>query len=88
MSELIGFKQEEKTEFELSGLNADELGFMRADERRAVIEAAGLNPDEYDFWSDFIHCGGKSWYKNWWKGMAMIWYSGTGICPVQIKEAV
>lgn len=49
MSELIGFKQEEKTEFELSGLNADELGFMRADERRAVIEAAGLNPDEYDF---------------------------------------
>ena len=40
---------EEKTEFELSGLNADELGFMRADERRVVIEAAGLNPDEYDF---------------------------------------
>ena len=49
MGEFTGIMQEEKTEFELSGLNADELGFMRADERRAVIEAAGLNPDEYDF---------------------------------------
>lgn len=49
MNEWMGVKQEEKTEFELSGLNADELGFMRTDERRAVIEAAGLNPDEYDF---------------------------------------
>lgn len=49
MSEFKGIMQEEKTEFELSGLNADELGFMRADERRAVMEAAGLNPDEYDF---------------------------------------
>lgn len=49
MGELLGVMQEEKTEFELSGLNADELGFMRADERRAAIEAAGLNPDEYDF---------------------------------------
>lgn len=49
MGEFMGMAAEEKTEFELSGLNADELGFMRADERRAVIEAAGLNPDEYDF---------------------------------------
>ena len=49
MTELMGVAQEENTEFELSGLNADELGFMRADERRVVIEAAGLNPDEYDF---------------------------------------
>lgn len=49
MGEMIGIMQEERTEFEMSGLNADELGFMRADERRAVIEAAGLNPDEYDF---------------------------------------
>lgn len=49
MGDMIGIMQEERTEFEMSGLNADELGFMRADERRAVIEAAGLNPDEYDF---------------------------------------
>ncbi|MCI8320657.1 MAG: hypothetical protein HFH02_06235 [Dorea sp.] len=49
MGEFKGAIQEERTEFELSGLNADELGFMRADERRMIIEAAGLNPDEYDF---------------------------------------
>lgn len=49
MREYKKILQEEKTEFEMSGLDAEELGFMRADERRAVIEAAGLNPDEYDF---------------------------------------
>ncbi|MCI8710186.1 MAG: hypothetical protein HFG99_11585 [Dorea sp.] len=49
MREYKKIMQEEKTEFELSGLDADELGFMRADERRAAMEAAGLNPDEYDF---------------------------------------
>ncbi len=49
MTELMGVAQEEKTEFELSGRIADVLGFMRADERSVVIEAAGLNPDEYDF---------------------------------------
>ena len=49
MGEFTGVMQEEKTEFELSGLCAEELGFMRIEERRAVIEAAGLNPDEYDF---------------------------------------
>ncbi len=37
------------TEFELSGLNADELEFMDADERREALEDAGLDPDEYDF---------------------------------------
>lgn len=49
MREYVRVLQEEKTEFERTGLDAEELGFMRADERRAVIEAAGLNPDEYDF---------------------------------------
>ena len=39
----------EKTEFELSGLDAEALGFMRVAERREALEAAGLNPDEYDF---------------------------------------
>lgn len=39
----------EKTEFELSGLIAEELEVMTARERREVIREAGLNPDEYDF---------------------------------------
>lgn len=39
----------EKTEFELSGLIAEELEVMTARERREVIRKAGLNPDEYDF---------------------------------------
>ena len=44
------FKEEnEKTELEMSGLNPDELEFMKACERREVLAQAGLNPDEYDF---------------------------------------
>lgn len=39
----------EKTEFELSGLIAEELEVMAAGERREVMRKAGLNPDEYDF---------------------------------------
>lgn len=39
----------EMTEFELSGLDAEELGFMGTEERREILEAAGLDPDEYDF---------------------------------------
>lgn len=34
---------------ELSGLNPNELEFMDEDERREVLEDAGLDPDEYDF---------------------------------------
>lgn len=41
--------KEDKTEFELSGLIAEELEIMGGKERRAVMEEAGLNPDEYDF---------------------------------------
>lgn len=41
--------EEEKTEFELSGLNADELERMSGVERRKIMKAAGLNPDDYDF---------------------------------------
>ena len=39
----------QKTEFELSGLDAEELEYMGAYERREALEAAGLDPDEYDF---------------------------------------
>lgn len=40
---------EDKTEFELSGLIAEELEVMGGKERRAIMMRAGLNPDEYDF---------------------------------------
>ena len=39
----------EQTEFELSGLRAEELEVMTVKERREVMSNAGLNPDEYDF---------------------------------------
>lgn len=41
--------EEEKTAFELSGLDADELEFMDPYERREALEDAGLDPDDYDF---------------------------------------
>ena len=41
-----GTGQSTMTEFERSGLNAEELQYMR---RRSVLRKAGLNPDEYDF---------------------------------------
>lgn len=41
--------KEEKTEFELSGLIAEELEVMGRKERRAAMRRAGLNPDQYDF---------------------------------------
>ncbi len=39
----------ERTEFELSGLRAEELEMMTGKERREGMRNAGLNPDEYDF---------------------------------------
>lgn len=41
--------EEQVTELELSGLDVEELEFMDEDERREVLEEAGLDPDEYDF---------------------------------------
>lgn len=40
---------EKETELEMTGLDVDELEFMDEDERREVIEEAGLDPDDYDF---------------------------------------
>ena len=40
---------EEKTELELSELDPLELEYMSAYERRAALEEAGLDPDDYDF---------------------------------------
>lgn len=39
----------EKTELELSGLDPERLGFMESKERREVLLAAGLVPEEWDF---------------------------------------
>ena len=39
----------EKTELELTGLDPEELGYLDKETRREILEAVGLNPDEYDF---------------------------------------
>ena len=52
LDEMLNEEDEEEealTEFELSGLDADELEFMDPEERREVLEEAGLAPDDYDF---------------------------------------
>lgn len=38
-----------QTDFELFGLDADELELMDADERREALEDVGLDSDDYDF---------------------------------------
>lgn len=37
-------------EIEAVGLDRDDLEMMDEDERREVMEEAGLDPDDYDFW--------------------------------------
>ena len=55
IGQVVGFlfrtesDKEEKTEFELSGLIAEELEVMGRKERREVLIRAGLDPDQYDF---------------------------------------
>lgn len=34
----------------MAGLDAEDLEFMDEDERRAALEDAGLDPDDYDFY--------------------------------------
>ena len=38
-----------QTDFELSGLDADELEWMDSGERRETLENVGLDPDDCDF---------------------------------------
>jgi len=42
-------EDEMESELEAAGLDATELEFMDADERREAHEDAGLDPDEFDF---------------------------------------
>ena len=53
-TESTGFGDDEEDEdlideLEMAGLDYDELSFMDEDERREVMEDAGLDPDDYDF---------------------------------------
>lgn len=45
------YEDEDDLELELlaAGLDIDELEFMDPDERAELLEAAGLNPDDFDF---------------------------------------
>ncbi len=40
---------EEEDDFEMSGLDREELEYMDEDERREAMEDAGLDLDDYDF---------------------------------------
>lgn len=42
-------KDYEETELELAGIDPEELEYMDDDERREILEDAGLDPDDYDF---------------------------------------
>ena len=43
-------EDDSEEELELLGLDYDELADMDEDERREVIEDAGVDPDDYDFY--------------------------------------
>lgn len=47
--EVYDEENEELTELEEAGLDLEGLEFMDDDERREVLEAAGLDPNEFDF---------------------------------------
>jgi hypothetical protein len=49
LDEITREEESSQTDFELSGLDADELELMDADERREALEDAGLDPEDYDF---------------------------------------
>ena len=42
-------EKEEHDELFQAGIDPEELEYMSADERREVLEDAGLDPDDYDF---------------------------------------
>ena len=39
----------DETELELAGIDPEELEYMDEEERREILEEAGLDPDDYDF---------------------------------------
>ena len=44
-----GSDKEEHNELYEAGIDPEELEYMSGDERREVLEDAGLDPDDYDF---------------------------------------
>lgn len=47
--EIYDEDDEDLTELEEAGLDLEELEFMDDDERREILEAVGLDPDDFDF---------------------------------------
>jgi len=48
-SDVCSYDENESFDLEMAGLSRDELEFMDEDERREVLEDAGLDPDDFDF---------------------------------------
>lgn len=44
-----GYDNDDEDVFGTAGLDYDELEFMDPEERREVLEDAGLDPDDFDF---------------------------------------
>ena len=42
-------KEEHEDELYAAGIDPEELEYMTGDERREILEDAGLDPDDYDF---------------------------------------
>lgn len=42
-------KEEVFSELEFAGVDSEELEFMDEDERREILEEAGLDPNDFDF---------------------------------------
>ena len=42
-------EEEEHNELTDAGIDPEKLEYMSGDERRVILENAGLNPDEFDF---------------------------------------
>ena len=47
--EILKEDNDSEDELEMAGLEYDELSLMDEEERREIIEEAGLDPDDYDF---------------------------------------
>ena len=41
--------EEDHDELYRAGIDPEKLGYLTGEERRRILSAAGLNPEEYDF---------------------------------------
>lgn len=49
MMHVAYYDDSEETELMRAGVVPEELEYMSGEERKKILEAAGLNPEEYDF---------------------------------------